>query len=402
MQYYLLENFTQGSYLTPSTNLKEEVVGLPTEGDEYYTTGGEFIVDIDQSDEVSFATKGDDYIGPYHVHVGNDGTPTYMAGDFHTATSHDVLKPTAANIVLPIGDVAEYGFDAVSSTTEPFVLEKYISLNNVKYAPSVAIAKIRDNESDLNLSDVYPGTLEETLDTTGNVSGIKGQLGARYGLQFSIMVDDNKCELVSVEMDMLDLKTSAALPFDGDSRLMLCMLEYLKNNDLFALVTKYIFPLSKILSTVAIYNDMAFLPSIGEITVALGDGSGFKSDFESKPGMGLSVDDDGNVEATLLNEGWASYQERDSFWGNGLFNQKWDKWDQDLLSKSNKRIKSIFKGFYFSRDFKIGDLGLDIDPSAAWLNRLKEAFVPAAGDNLLPRWQRRRLRRSRNKDKRCN
>lgn len=401
MQYYLLENFTQGSYLTPSTNLKEEVVGLPTEGEEHYTTGGEFIVDVNQSDDVSFFEKGDDYVGSYHVHVGNDGETTYMAGEFHTATPHDILKPTAANVKLPIGDVAEYGFDTIASTEKPFILEKYISLNGTKYAPAAAIATIRDNDGALNLSDIYPGTLKEKVDSNGNATGIEGELGARYGLQFSIMIDGNKHELVSVELDMLDHSTSSAISFDGDTRLMLCMLEQLKNNDLFALVTKYIFPLSKILSSMAIYNDMALLPSIGEITVALGDGSGRKSDFDTKPGVGLNIED-GDVTAVLLNEGWASYQERDSFWGNGMFNQKWDKWDQVLLSKSNKRIKSIFKGLYFSRDFKIGDFGLDLDPSAAWLNRLKEAFVPATGDNLLPRWQRRRLRRSRNKDKRCN
>ena len=82
----------------------------------------------------------------------------------------------------------------------------------------------------------------------------------------------------------------------------------------FKLLINYIFPIKKAISTVAIYNDMGFLPSIGELTVP--SGKSFPSPsigvgsptFESKPGMKISsqrttVNSDGTSQ-TIYEYDW--------------------------------------------------------------------------------------------------
>ena len=55
LAYYLLENLSEGSSLTlDGKEIKEEVVGLPLEGEEIYTNGGELVT-----------ADGDDYVGFY-------------------------------------------------------------------------------------------------------------------------------------------------------------------------------------------------------------------------------------------------------------------------------------------------------------------------------------------------
>ena len=216
-------------------------------------------------------------------------------------------------------------------------------------------------------------------------------MGVRYGLEFSFYIENSKIEITSVEVDALDLKIGQIQAFEGNSKLLLCLINLLTDDNKFKLVSHYILPLRKLTSVMAIYNDMAFLPSIGETTVADGYATGGSSNFDVKPGMGVEVVD-GEITMTQ-NEGWASYKERDTLIaGAGWFNKKWDDWDQVLLRKSKNRIKKLFKTYYLRRDFKIGDLDLDLDPSMRWSGNLREALRPAQGDKLLPKWQKFRLK----------
>ena len=391
LDYYLLENFTQGSKLDLNKEIKEEMIDLPTEGEELYTNGGEFAVSEDRSDDMSFYKKGEEYIGYYHVSEDSDGNIMYMAGESHTSEPHDILVPFSDKISIPIGDVENYGFSASADASNPFVIEKYISINEIKYSPEEAISIIKESDSQLNISDIYPGDLDHVTEPSGRVVGLSGKLGVRYGLEFSFYIENSKIEITSVEVDALDLKIGQIQAFEGNSKLLLCLINLLTDDNKFKLVSHYILPLRKLTSVMAIYNDMAFLPSIGETTVADGYATGGSSNFDVKPGMGVEVVD-GEITMTQ-NEGWASYKERDTLIaGAGWFNKKWDDWDQVLLRKSKNRIKKLFKTYYLRRDFKIGDLDLDLDPSMRWSGNLREALRPAQGDKLLPKWQKFRLK----------
>ena len=61
---------------------------------------------------------------------------------------------------VPLGDVAPLGDSSAGDMTMPYGIEKYIKINGTKYAPNIALGKIRSNDSNLRISDVYPGSLE--------------------------------------------------------------------------------------------------------------------------------------------------------------------------------------------------------------------------------------------------
>ena len=144
---------------------------------------------------------------------------------------------------------------------------------------------------------------------------------------------------------------------------------------------------------------MAFVPSIGE-TISAGEDSGTAS---SKPGRYIAVSYDGvddqtgdpivNITAGDGSDGWFATENRTPgfFVGNGLFLLHYDKWDQNIFTKSKFRVKKLFKGFYNSRDFDPN--GDDSDgPGQALISQLSAAFRPASGQRLLPWWKKRMLR----------
>ena len=74
-----------------------------------------------------------------------------------------------------------------------------------------------------------------------------------------------------MSVDALDLPIGMMAPFDGSSKLLLCLLNMMKAHPMYRLVTSYIFPIKKMTATLAMYNDLGFLSSIGEVTVGKGD-----------------------------------------------------------------------------------------------------------------------------------
>ena len=142
-----------------------------------------------------------------------------------------------------------------------------MKINGVMFAPSGAgggVEKVKESPSTLNISDVYPGTLELVSDANGQIVGLTGELGVRYGLKFSVIVDGTAINITTVEVDSLDVTIGSVDPFEGSSKLLLCLLNMLKEDDKFKLVAQYIFPLKKVAATIAIYNGLAFMPAIGE------------------------------------------------------------------------------------------------------------------------------------------
>jgi hypothetical protein len=459
--YYVLQNFTQGGLppedpedpevtgLELDKKIVEQVASLPTEGSELYTTGGEFVV-AEDNDETDYGVN-DDYVGYYHVHSDDEGNPIYMAGEFHTSMSHDLLKPVANQLIVPIGDVEEYGFEPIAAVevgataqaaldaaqlvidlaqeavdssplddtlqsaldaaiaayevvlgtfgldleamdagNRSFLIEKYISIDGEKYNTSEAIDMIKQNNNSLNISDVYPGTLQQVANPDGDVVGLVGFLGVRYGLQFSMIIDGEKIPIAVTEVDALDLTIGEIQPFEGNSKLLLCLINNLKEHRAFKLMFKYIFSLTKLTSLVAIYNDMGFLPSIGEITVSRSsDAGGTVTVKQTEDSAGNNVYD----YAYTYTDGWQHKADRSvgRFIGNGIFYLHFDKWDQELLINSKARAKKLFKEYYNSKDMRPPNFGLDL-PSIDFIKRLRKPFNPRPGAHLFPRWRLKKLK----------
>ena len=408
---YILNKLTSGSTLDLENDSKQEFVGLPTEdnpdpfndGSEYpgpyYTNGGDFSTE-----------EGENYVGFYHVHTSETGDVSYMKGEYHVDEAHDSLRPLMTKVSVPIGSVSEYGASVVSSG-QIYALEKYISIDGEKFAPSVATANLSSlassygglsDEEMPNISDLYPGTPELVEDPfgTGRIIGLSGQLGVRYGLEFSVIVNGNKSVVTTVELDMLDTKINDIQPFDNNSKLLLCLVNMLKKDQKFKIITDYVFPVKKILSSIAIYTDKAFIPSIGQVCAEPLRAIGPTATLGTKPGMQVAVSSNSDGEITDVtmssNPGWASPIERFALAPSpnspvGIIVQEWDQWDQTTLKMTKSAIKRQLKQFYYERDFEVKKTKR---PKAGDLmnKKLKAAFKPVPGQKILPRWQKKRLR----------
>ena len=314
-----------------------------------------------------------------------------------------------SSMIVPIGDVESFGFEFASDSNLPFILEKYIKINDRKHGIEEGTEIIKSNDPNKNISDIYPGTLElvyavtdvEDSDgqegirqtvNTDEVVGLQGELGVKHGLQLSILVNGEKQEITSVEIDALDYETQSFIAVQANSKELLCLIKLLKEDEKFRLLSHYIIPTNKLLSLLAIYNDMAFLPSIGEKTVPEGDT--LTSDFDSKPGTKVTFNSDGDVEYSYT-AGWAHVDDRNPGFLAGIAVREWDSWDKELLRNSRSRIKKIFKTYYNSStntfENDIEEM-TSIDPVKIALERFKSNLKPRLGETFLPWWRKNRLR----------
>ena len=407
LDYYLLENHTQGSSLTINENMnadgsiRQEYTNLPTSGDEHYTDGDEFSVSETAANSVY--SRGEEYVGYYHIHINEEGQIVYMAGEYHTDEPHDVLTPIATEIRVPIGDVDDYSVTATSDNQKPFVIYFFKAKDGIRYSTSAGLSTVKSKDNSLNISDEYPGTLELEYDSSGNIIGLTGELGVRLGLAFSLVASGQKYEITSAEIDALDVSIGKFRGLEGNSKELLCLINHLKSDDKFKLLSNYVFPLSKIVATTAIYNEMAFVPSIGEVTVATGESWGgtlsaesdLEVDQQAKPGTYATIlyAEDGTTPIGVTTESgteaWASYKDRRA--GNPLW-MEFDEWDAIDLKNSTLNLKRLFKKHYNFKDFNPTDLFPRMGPGQLYMNRLKGFLKPASAMSLLPRWKRRRLR----------
>tara|TARA_R110000824_G_scaffold252822_1_gene441612 strand:- start:2297 stop:8848 length:6552 start_codon:yes stop_codon:yes gene_type:complete len=385
LDWYLLQHMTQGQSLDLDKEIKEEAVDLPTTGDGHYTHGDEF----------SNTDDNTEYVGYYHVHIDEDGDTIYMAGEEHSLSPHPVLRPLAKQMAVPIGDIDGYlTKDYTWDPTRPFIVEKYIRINDDIGDPSRALETIKSKPGADNISDHYPGTMELLVDPDNSkVVGIQGELGVRYGLRFSFYDGVIKSTITTVEVDALDTTIANIAPLDADSKLLYCLIKMLKEDEKFRLLSRYVFPLNKLVSMVAIYNDMGFLPSIGEITVQTNQSKGIGTEAGTKPGMAadVTVNDDGtlNIDYADSRDGWQSNRDRNS--DDSWFVLEFDKWDKILLRNSTARIKKLFKGYYTSRKFEIPE---DLtNAGSIWINGAKAAIKGLTQYKAFLPWYRRdRLR----------
>ena len=280
----------------------------------YYTQGSEFRIAINKNpnDEFSYA---DEYIGYYHGHIDEEGDVIYMTGEQHNAEPHDVLTPVDNLVAVGtetyleesvdvdathtgaerssyspgearerqsspypkiktekayIGTVPGLGEATQGSQSKPYAIEQYVSINGTRMTPAQARTTIRGNDGELRISDVYPGTLQLVHNDAGVEVGIKGNIGVRYGLAF-YYVHGMKKEITSVEVDSLDVKINQWNIMQPSSKLLMCLLKKLKEDERYKLMTNYIFPLKKVTAIWAIYNDFGIMSSLGEVTPGSGD-----------------------------------------------------------------------------------------------------------------------------------
>ena len=406
LSYYLMSNLSQGgSTLDLDKEIKEVASSLPTSGEEHYTGGGALS-----------SPDGSEYVGYYHVHEDEDGNVIYMAGEFHTEDAHDELTPFANQVSVPIGNIDNLGEGTynLNDKEKPFILEKYMSINGSKMSPTNAMTIIKQNDNNLNVSDVYPGgTLangyldklelvyprgeDGTMNTSKRPIGVRGDLGIKYGVQISVGINGRKYLIGDAEIGAIDTKIGQVAPFEGDSKLLLCLINKLKAENRFRLLSEYIFPLKKVVSMTAIYNDLGFFASIGELTVEDGDTKSnadslwFQPNFVSKPGAKISFPDGPLAPPVYSGDNtWASHGDRNAGWS--LFTTQWDEWDRVLLTNSKARLKKLFKQAYLSRDFNPVDADSASDDFAAILmNNMKSALKPQLGFRILPSSRKSRL-----------
>jgi len=303
-----------------------------------------------------------------------------------------------------IGEIADYGVTDYESKS--LVIEKFISIQGVKFSNAEALEILSEHTSPSDMiSDVYLGNLKLIKDKCDHIVGIDGKMSIQYGLVLSVIVDGNKREITSIEMNPVDTEVRLLPPIESNSDLLLCLIKKLKEDNVFRLISEYIFPTRKLVSMAAIYADMGLLPSIGEKTVE--DGETWKKttltslfagvdtfDDLKKPGVYASpeYDGEGNITNITLegNEGWSSSNDR-STWSP--FYLEWDEWDKVLVRNSKSRIKKLFKMHYKSRDFDIKDINDgDSSPTRVKAKELKEKMQAAPSDKILPWYRRRNLR----------
>ena len=392
---------------------------LETRTAPYYTNGGELYVEA-LKDPQSILTRGEDYSGYYHVHTNEQGEKVFMVGKEHLLSPHDILAPYVNKVKMidgtgqRIGDIMGYG--SSWQGVKPFKIEKYINIEGVKYDPLEALGIIKNNRAQDSLSQYYPGTLEIVyLDAEQTIpAGLKGHLGVRHGLEISCLIDGVYYPITSVEIDALDVPVGEFTIAEADSKLLLCLINKLIEEEKFRMLVEYIFPFNKFTAMTAIYNDMALFLSIGQkiyeepenpTEPASGDTA---AGFYTKPGQRFN-----SVEyASQLtdwsegdpipnandfvggNDGWASYKSRKPGFKEWLIGEvEWDSWDQIILRKSKKTIKNMFKNYYFARDFKPGDPLLEESPSQTSKRILKNYFIQEPyGKQLVGIRKRRKLR----------
>ena len=444
----------------------------------YYTGGGQFRVAVDVNNQDDF-NYSDEYVGYYHAHIDEVGDVIYMAGEYHSEdpeSPQDILTPVDEIItvgtegytresqlgldfedhewpdhaneqneagpepfaegqdapirgsspydkivkgIVDLGDVPELGSPVPpASPAQPYMIEKYISINGKKQDTTSAVMNIRKKETGTRISDHYPGTMRLLYNEEGEEIGIAGKMGVRYGLAFYYVGNMSKELITTVEVDALDVKVEQFNGLQANSKLLMCLVNHLKNDPKYKLITSYIFSIKKVTGILAIYSDMAFLSSLGEVTPGSGDNWSWlptseffgaipgmakfiasptdKSDWSKatnfsqvmvKPGSRAFIHrtekdyeierttppslfqpfgSDDPIEGTIVkfnkkksvvtgNEGWAHYYDRQPGFFGGLWVCEWDNWDRILLRNSKSRIKRMFRSYYYSRDFKPGD-----------------------------------------------
>ena len=387
---------------------------------------------------------GTPYSGEYHIHEEDDGDFKYMTGPVHSSDRHETLVPLAKNIIVGYDDednnfVGLGDLGAISSTVatnaseKRFYINKFVSIDGEKMDPGIAAGIIRERGTGL-ISDYYPGDLKleygfkylteeasasasssnmnaqlrDEFDPRKEPIGISGNIGVQYGLEFGFLHPFNegeKIEIVSVTTDALDTLATEFPGLTASSPMLLCLMRLLRRTPEFNLVYNYIVSAKKALATTLIYNDMAILHSLGEVTQAPLDT--YSDDPLKKPGAwlefdkikkdkrgGLDIETDSGGTIGWSAEIFRSEGRSGGFFGLFTFAIGFDEWDKKLLRRSSSRIKSVFKPLYRNRKFGDDDAAGSSGnpPWKEFASSLRARFSFNPGLGAVPNYRRPSLR----------
>ena len=432
MNYYFFNKYCTGGESLKLYGEHKAVVkpgSLPTEGSGHYSTGDQLAL-----------PDGTPYVGEYHTHYDVDGELIYMAGREHAADDeHDRLIPFAEKLQVvsvrqveefddseqptgrrtiteePLGDVPS----VVTTGDKDFYIRKYILINGEKVPNDEAVATIRVQQG--RLSQVYPGTIglvREQIIRDGEVVGegkpigITGNMGVQYALEFG-MVNTGTGETVPVAVttvDALDLPCGEFKGIEPNSKILLCLIQQLQDEQSFKLVTQYIFSMRKALSLLAIYNGLGLTPSVGEWVTPSGTLKSPKLPTSlplagsdgGKPGLHLKSpeiyyeDDDENEQYPKIRynvesiDGWLSDDDRNG-WFTSFGFLDWDEWDQEVLRNSTRYMKNAFRTHYRNRKWTTPDYG-QRDPLDEWISGIVQKFRINPATRIMPSSFRKRVR----------
>ena len=386
LMYYILSSesgLVAGSNLSLIGDIVEAASAI--DEDSGYTNGDEFALE-----------DGTPYVGYFHRHTVQEddassgikaGDVIYMVGEEHSSEPHDILRPFANKVTVNSGNgetsIGDVG--GSNNTSKPFYIRKIIKVNGVveEYSSS-RVSQLAQEGGEKLVSELYPGTLEHVFapakysDNNSQIIGIKGELGLRYGLEFYANTPDGKKLIATSEIDVLDLPLQLLAPLEAGSKEMFCLINKLIDDPKFMLLMDYALPVKKMLASIAIYNNVNYLFSIGQTVTGTKTSKKVFNDEVANDKPGILVDSLGNPVNEIA--GWFPKSERQ---GLSLFVLTWDEWDKQTLKKSVSVLKRMFKAYYYSRDFGKQQRP---DPTAAQvaIQNLKEKFKFAPGDRSVP------------------
>jgi hypothetical protein len=384
--YYILSS-ESGLVAGSNLSLIGDIVEAASAIDENsnYTNGDEFALE-----------DGTPYIGYFHRHTVQEDDPSsgikagdviYMVGEEHSSEPHDILRPFANKVTVNSGNgetsIGDVG--GSNNTGKPFYIRKIIKVNGVvEDYSSARVSQLAQEGGEKLVSELYPGTMEHVYapaqysDNNSQILGIKGELGIRYGLEFYANTSEGKKLIATSEIDVLDLPLQLLAPLEAGSKEMFCLINKLIDDPKFTLFMDYALPVKKMLASIAIYNNINYLFSIGQTVTGEKNSFAVFDDDVVKPGV--RVRSNGTVNKSASKAGWFPKSDRQ---GLSLFVLTWDEWDKQTLKKSVSVLKRMFKAYYYSRDFGKQQRP---DPTAAQvaIQNLKEKFKFAPGDRSVP------------------
>ena len=330
----------------------------------------------------------------------------FVSSKFSESLKGADLSPTVSSLdeylfgeESDVKDVVPDSTTATSYTSEDFVFERYVRLTDRKGAPVEITGRAPNLKGIVNLNEwqafidnlggtgfdtskslsQYFGDLIALEDTEGRIVGTQGSIGVSYGLRVCYVMDANSfagdpqvaeenkaydlpdvflVPIADVEIDSLD-KALSSVNIDDDYNFE-CLFEKLIQDPQYMLMFKYVLPLPRLLSLLAIYASRGFLPSIGQL-LGENQGSGtwgteLKEIFQGVFDVNVSAVT--SAEENPTNAGIVDPGEWDieALKARGF---TYYDWDQETFSKTKRAASVMFRAFWNFID--LPTFGLDQD-----------------------------------------
>ena len=221
-----------------------------------------------------------------------------------------------------------------------------------------------------NISNYFGDLIALQDEETEDVLEIQGTIGVRYGLRVSYVFPSGQkidysgtasesemsekhrafwlndvfmVPLANIELDAIDAPLSSYTDILGDyeTNYVGCLLKDLISDPNYQLIFKYVVPLPRLLSLLAIYASRGFLPSIGQNLSTVEN----EGEDGTEGGGTNSLDGEWDEDASKT-RGLTYY-----------------KWNQEAFKKTKKSVREMFDTFWNYRDPLSFDFNFEFDLS---------------------------------------